>query len=192
MLLDHNEEELLRSVALQNAKAILLARERAEVESREAKQRLTSILESISDGFFALDKDWRFTYLNGKGEEILAPFRKSRETLLGRSFWTEFARFLGTETERNFRRAMREHLTVSFETYFEPLAHWFEVRAYPGAEGLSVYFHDITERRRAEEALRASEQRLKATFNQAAVGMALVSLEGFFEQVNPRFSGILG
>ncbi|MDB6052920.1 MAG: hypothetical protein JWN25_443, partial [Verrucomicrobiales bacterium] len=76
MLLDDNEEQLLRSVALQNAKAVLAARDRAERQTLEAKQRITTILESITDGFFALDKEWRFIFLNRKCEEIFGAYLK--------------------------------------------------------------------------------------------------------------------
>ncbi|MDB6039826.1 MAG: hypothetical protein JWM99_3667 [Verrucomicrobiales bacterium] len=192
MLLDENEEGLLRSVALQNARAVLLARERAEKETVEAKQRVTRILESITDGFYALDKEWHFTYLNRKGEEILSPLRRSRDDLMGKSFWEEFPAFLGTDIEKNYRRAFREQATVEFETYFQPLDQWFEFHIYSAPDGLSVYFRDATERRRSLESLRISEGRLRAMFNQAAVGMAIASLDGHLEQLNLRFSQFLG
>lgn len=165
MVFDENEEQLLRSVALQNAKAILLARERAESESREAKQRVTNILESITDGFLALDRDWSFTYLNRRGEEILRALRKTSEPLLGKSFWEEFPATVGTELEGNFKRALRDQVTVDFQTYFEPVDQWFEIRVYPAAGGLSVYFRDVSERKKHQDTILRSEEELRALAN---------------------------
>ena len=69
MKLDENGEKLLRSVALQNAWAVLLARERAERELRDSNERITNILESISDAFVVL-REWRFTYVNPQAEHM--------------------------------------------------------------------------------------------------------------------------
>ncbi|HXP40353.1 MAG TPA: PAS domain-containing protein, partial [Candidatus Acidoferrales bacterium] len=70
MKFDNNEEQLLRSVALQNAQAVFLARERAERELRESNERIANILESITDAFIVLDKEWRFTYVNPQAEQV--------------------------------------------------------------------------------------------------------------------------
>jgi PAS domain S-box-containing protein len=206
MHLDENEEKLLRSVALQNARAVLIAREKAERELLSAKealnnsnQQVTNILERISDGFVALDPQWRFTYLNHRGAEIFARFQKEKGSLLGRILWDEFPDLLGTEIEQNYRRAVMEQVTVEFETLLPPLDEWYIIRAYPSADGLSIYLLDISRRKRTEadrsrteEALRASEQHFRAAFNQAAVGMAVAALDGRFEEVNDRFCEILG
>lgn len=111
------------------------------------------ILESITDAFFALDADWRFTYVNTQAERILA---RSRGDLLGRSVWDEFPDAVGSPFEREYRHAAAEQGAVSFEAFFPPLDTWFEVRAFPTLDGLSVFFHDISEqveRRRREQFL---------------------------------------
>src|SRR5258706_3339088 len=152
MKLDENEEKLLRSVTLQNAQAVFIARERAERELRESNERSTNILESISDGFVVLDKEWRFTYVNPKAEEILRPLNKSRASLLGKSYWVEFPELVGTALEENFRSAVAERVKVEFESFYPPLNSWFLFRAYPTRDGISVYFVDVTERKKAEGA----------------------------------------
>ena len=101
------------------------------------------ILESITDAFFALDRVWRFTYVNAQAERLL--FR-TRADLLGRDIWEEFPAALGSAFEREYRRAAEERVAAAFEEFYPPLAAWFEVRAFPSPEGLSVFFHDITER----------------------------------------------
>ncbi len=160
----HREDDLLRSAALQNANSILRARQRAEEELLEAKEdlrrsneRITRILESITDGFVVVDADWRFTYVNPKAEELLAPMHKTRANLLGRVLWEEFPQLAGTEIGRAYRRAMDEKVTIEIESFFAPLGGWFAVRAFPAPDSLSIYFHDVTRRKEAESAL-ASEK----------------------------------
>jgi PAS domain S-box-containing protein len=152
MKLDDNEEQLLRSVALQNAQAVFLARERAERELRESKERIANILESITDAFIVLDKEWRFTYVNPQAEQIFAQLNKSQANLLGNSFWQEFPDLVGTPVEENFRRAGTEKLKVEFDAFYPALNSWFLLRAYPWRDGLSIYFVDISERKRDERA----------------------------------------
>ena len=189
---DEHEQKLLRSVALQNAQAVLLARERAERELRESNERITSILESISDAFIALDREWRFIYVNPQAEEMVRPLHKTRSGLLGKDYWVEFPDLLGTLLEKNFRRAVAQQVKVDFEIFYPPLNSWLQVRAYPSPGGLSVYYLDITEQKVAAEAVRESAERLHAMFNQAAVGIAMTSLDGRFLEANQRFSDVLG
>lgn len=149
MNLDDQEEQPLRSIAMQNL-AVPHARERAESQLGEAKLSIASILESITDGFFVLDRDWRFTYLNPRGSEILGSLRSAPGSLLGCSFWTEFPAVLGTSVEEQFRRALSSQAALDFETSFGRSGHSFEIRVYPGADGLSVYFREITQHKEAE------------------------------------------
>ena len=133
-------------------RSLLLGRERL------AREQVTNILESITDGFFAVDREWRFTYVNREAERLL---HRPREELVGRSLWTEFPMASGSTFEREYRRAMAQQVTVTFEAQYPPLDIWVGVRAFPSADGLSVYFHDVTARRFAEEQLRQSEERYR-------------------------------
>ena len=139
-------------------------RKRLEAELREAKEaaeaagaRVTRILESITDAFYALDRDWRFTYINLQAERLL---RRSRDELLGKVLWDEFPESVGSAFDRMYHEALATGRAVTLEEYYPPLGTWFEVRAYPSTDGLSVYFRDVTERRRADEALRLANARL--------------------------------
>ena len=126
-------------------------RERLLLREQAARERATDILESISDAFYAVDKEWRFTYVNGKAEEL---WGRSREELLGKNVWEEFPEAVDAEPYRQIKRAMEEGVTTEFETMLSRRGAWVAGRAYPSREGLSVYFRDITERKRAEEAQR--------------------------------------
>ena len=125
-------------------------RERLLVREQAARERATDILESISDAFYAVDREWRFTYVNGKAEEL---WGRSREGLLGKNLWEEFPDAVNRESYRRIRRTMEEGVTTEFETGLTGGA-WVAGRAYPSREGLSVYFRDETEQRMTEESQR--------------------------------------
>ena len=130
---------------------------RAEAEA--AHERSSAILESISDSFFALDRDWRFTYVNVEAERTLS---MTRAELTGRNFWDVFPAVKGTDFETHYRRAMKERVKVQFENYYIPRERWFEIRVYPASDGgISVFYQDVTERKRIEKAMRESEDRFR-------------------------------
>jgi PAS domain S-box-containing protein len=103
-------------------------RERLLAREQAARERATDILESISDAFYAVDKGWRFTYVNGKAEEL---WGRSREELLGKNVWEEFPEAVDRESYRRIRRAMREGITTEFETRLSHDGAWV-------AEGLTL------------------------------------------------------
>lgn len=133
-------------------------RERLLARERTAREEVTTILESITDAFFAVDREWRFTYVNREAERLL---KRTREELLGHKLWKEFSSAMGTAFDEEYKRAVAEQQTATFEAYSNSLQIWVDVRAYPSEDGLSVFFRDITARKRAEEKLRASEQRYR-------------------------------
>ena len=185
MHFDENEEKLLRSVALQNARAVLRARDRAEMQLVAANQRITNILESITDGFVAFDPDWKIIYINPRARQLVRPIHGSGENLVGRNHWEAFPESLGTPIELNYRRAMREQVTVQFEAFYEPLNAWFEIRAYPSPNGLSVYFQDVTERQKGSEALREQREWLAVTLRSIGDGVVATDPEARITFLNP-------
>jgi PAS domain S-box-containing protein len=131
---------------------------RNRTESVAAAQRALETLESMSDAFFTLDRDWRFTYLNPQAEAIL---KRRREDLLGKKMWDEFPEGVGSRFDDAYRRALREQVPVRFADDFEPLGRTLEIRAYPVTRGLAVYFTDVTDEHLRDERLRQA-QRLEA------------------------------
>jgi diguanylate cyclase (GGDEF)-like protein/PAS domain S-box-containing protein len=133
-------------------------------ELKRSRERMNAMLESIGDAFFAVDRDWRLMYANGKAASFVGVDLGSA---LGKPLLEVAPALKGTAILDHYLRAMETGQPAVFEAYWEPSATWTEARAYPTADGLSVYFHDITEKRLAEEALRKSEQRFRNLFQQA-------------------------
>jgi len=126
-------------------------RERLLAQEQAALERTTDILESISDAFYAVDDGWCLTYVNNRAEEL---WGRSREDLLGKNVWEEFPEEVDSEAYRQITRAMEDGITTEFEALSPVSGAWVAGRAYPSREGLSVYFRDVTESKRTEEALR--------------------------------------
>ena len=137
-------------------------REQLLAREREAREQITTILESIADAFFAVDRDWRFTHVNREAERLLG---RSRDDLVGKSLWEEFSAVVGSTFHHEYQRAVAERTTVEFEAYAPTIGIWVDVRAYPSDDGLSVFFRDISRRKLAEEKLRESERNFRALAN---------------------------
>ena len=185
------EEGLLYAVARDVTEQKRVEIERLQLIEREraARDRLDKILESITDAFFTLDNHWCFTYINRQAEQLL---QRQATELLGKNVWSEFPEAVGSTFDREYHRAIAEQVSVEFEAYYPPLDIWFGVHAYPYENGLSVYFQDVSDRIQAEAQLRESEARFHGAFDNAAIGMAIVSLEGRWLQVNPSLCQMLG
>ena len=156
------------------------AKLRAEAEA--ARDKAVGVLESIQDGFFTLDRDWCFTYVNAAGEQLLGA---GREELLGKNHWDLYPATLGSHGEREYRRAVRERVPVEFEIFYDPWQRWFAVKAYPTEQGgISVYFRDITEQKEAEMRLRESQERLRAIYDGTYEYIGLLAPDGTLLEAN--------
>ncbi|HEU4619805.1 MAG TPA: ATP-binding protein [Gammaproteobacteria bacterium] len=129
----------------------------SEERLRSEHRRRAEILESIGDAFYAVDADFRFTYVNSKAEQW---WHRPRAELLGKRLWTEFPEAAGTVAEEMHRKVMRDRAPVRFEAPSPVVGRWVDVSLYPEAGGgLSCYFRDLTDRKTAEDALREADRR---------------------------------
>jgi PAS domain S-box-containing protein len=145
------EIELFEGLAATLGSALGNARLHAELT--ETGARLGDILTSMTDGFVTVDRDWRYTWMNPMAERLI---HRTADDLIGKSLIEEFPNIDGIA---RYRRVMEDRTTEVFETFSEPVGTWLEVRAYPSAGGMSVFFADITARKAAEAALAESRGR---------------------------------
>jgi PAS domain S-box-containing protein len=145
--LDPDRLNVRLSVAERRIRA-LSDRVQARADLQETVRKMTDILEKTSDGFFAVDRDWKFTFVNPQAERLL---ERRREDLIGKDVWMEFPQFKRDVFERNYRRAMSEQVAVEFEASDAKGQVWFELLAYPSGGGVSVFLRDVTDRKRVEE-----------------------------------------
>jgi serine phosphatase RsbU (regulator of sigma subunit)/PAS domain-containing protein len=152
---------------------------------RHTDARVARVLEAMKSAFFSLDREWRFTYVNAESERVLA---RTREELLGISIWTAFPGTVDSPFEDNYRAAMSTGEERVFESYYPPFDTWYEVRAWPGPDGLSVYFLDVTERRKAEARAQRSAERLAVIAEVAAAVSDAVGVAGGEEEALRRLA----
>lgn len=133
----------------------ITARKHAEEAIRQRDVQLREVLERTTDAVFLLDSEWRFEYLNAHAEQLIAAGRD----LVGKNLWVEFPDALKRNFYSAYHRAREEGVAVQFEEYYpQPLDKWFEVHAYPTAEGLAVFFRDVTQKHKSHAALLQSEK----------------------------------
>jgi PAS domain S-box-containing protein len=158
---------------------------------RHGDARVARVLETMSAAFFSLDREWRFDYVNAEAERLLG---RTRDELRGGNIWELFPAALDSPFEEHYRRAATGE-PRTFEAYYPPpLDGWYEVRAFPGPDGLSVYFVEVTERRAAQEQARRSAERLSLIVDSStgisgvlgAGGSEAQALERVAEAVCPR------
>ncbi|NTV62202.1 MAG: response regulator [Oscillochloris sp.] len=134
---------------------------RVEEALRHSSDRVTSILESITDAFFAVDMHWNFTYVNGEAERLLG---QSAASLIGRQLWDALPIDTGEVFAQHYSQAKQNHTPMTSEIFYEPLGRWLALRSYPSTDGLSVYIQDVTVAREAQAALvEAKEAAERAT-----------------------------
>jgi PAS domain S-box-containing protein len=159
-------------------------------ELLQAAERVTMMLDSLTDRFFALDRDWRYTYFNKPAEEQLQVLGKNPASLIGKTMWEEFP---SSPVAEVLRHVMNERVAVTHEHYYAPLREWVENRIFPTPDGgLAIYQRYITDRKRAEEQLRASEERFRRYFDLGLIGMAITSPTKGCLEVNDELCRILG
>ena len=155
----------------------------------ESERKTNEILNAITDSSFLIDKNWIITQINSKALEF---FGMKREDIVDRLYWDVFPVTIGTFIEDNFRKAVSQNITFSFEMHSMVKEAWTEMHLYPSNEGLTVHFRDISERKRIEDALNDSEEKYRNIVETAGEGIIIASPEGKFQFVNNKFADMLG
>ncbi|MDF2437782.1 MAG: domain S-box protein [Bacteroidota bacterium] len=140
---------------------------KSAIALKSAYDEKNAVLESIDDGFFAVDKYSKVTYWNKKAEILLD---QKREDLIGKNVHEVFAGEDSKAFNDQYKKAIKENSTIHFEEFSKRRNKWFAVSAFGSENGLSVYFKDVTERKKSEEKIKESEARLAASQSVAKVG----------------------
>lgn len=154
----------------------------------ESKAKLLTIMEGISDGFFSLDKQWQFTFVNKKTKKIV---NKENMEMEGKAIWGELTEFMTPLTVSNLRHAIDENIPMHWEDHLpSEQQRYLEYHAYPFAHGLTVFFRDITEiKQRENELVRLERLNL---IGQMAAGIShevrnpLTTVRGFLQMLEGR------
>jgi len=125
-------------------------------DRKQISEQARAILESITDAFFSLDRDWRFNYVNAQAERVLG---RSPGDLLGKTIWEAYPGLLGSEFEKVYHDTMTKGVVGSITSFYPDHDRWYEVRSYPAPNGMSIYFRDVSESKKSdEERLRLSAE----------------------------------
>jgi PAS domain S-box-containing protein len=165
--------------------AQLAGTELAVRQARQPDERTAKILESMTDAWVFLDRDWRYTYVNKKAGQL---FNRDPSALVGKHIWTEFPDGVGQSFHLAYEAALAEQVPRQIEGLYPPWNRWFENRIYPGPDGLAIFFQDVTERRRADDERRRLANIVETTTDMVAIADA----EGGLLFLNRAARALLG
>jgi diguanylate cyclase (GGDEF)-like protein/PAS domain S-box-containing protein len=149
---DEGGTTVLVSVAVFDVTAETKARDETHVLARQ----LQDVLESTSDNVILLSSDWKITYVNQRAERLFAP----KCLTVGESLQQFFPDWVESDAGRKLIAISVARNAESFESYFPTLDRWLELDVFPTTDGLSVFFRDISDHRRAEEDERRARERI--------------------------------
>jgi PAS domain S-box-containing protein len=150
---------------------------------------LNEMLERISDAFVALDNKWCYTYMNKRAGEI---FNRDPEAMIGKHIWTEFPEGIDKPFYKAYYEAMEKQHYIHLEEYYEPYDLWFENHIYPSPEGLSILFRNITDKKKAEEAILKTKSQYQTLAEISPVGIFHTDANGRTTYVNKRWCEMSG
>lgn len=161
-----------------------------ESELSQSNQLIADIIKDMPDCFYALDKQWRFMFVNKKAEELLL---KTSDELLGRVFWDILPQAEGTLLELNCQKATKECIPITFDFLSSLKADtWFQITVFPCQFGLSIYFKDITEQRLSRKKLKKSQEETVSILESMTDGFLAINREGEFTNINHAGEKVLG
>ncbi|MFA6401974.1 MAG: PAS domain S-box protein [Salinivirgaceae bacterium] len=159
----------------ENERETLLARVTNSLEEpAKAKNILNEMMERVSDGFVAFDKNFNCNYVNTFGAKHL---NRKPEELIGKNYWMEYPEVKDTPFAKAYLQAFETQEPIFFEDYFVHWDRWFSNRIYPSKEGITIFFSDISELKKTEEALHENQRQLKSLFENAADAIFIADIE---------------
>ena len=191
---DLNEQQLKHLRILGRQVVNLLERRTTISQLKEINKEIASLVEEktaeikevferVSDAFVAVDKNWFITYINEKAAAIT---NRRTKDVIGKSFWNEFPEAFGAEFSKMAEVAMVTQHYHYWEAYVPIFSRWFETHIYPSRTGISIHFHDISERKMAELAIRSSEEQKRLIVNSALDAIICIDVSGVITVWNPQ------
>ncbi|PSP70248.1 hypothetical protein BRC80_09360 [Halobacteriales archaeon QH_9_66_26] len=150
---------------------------RTERDLRRSTERVRKLYGAVTDAIFVLNDEWEFTHLNERAEELL---QRSEAELVGENVWDQFAPAVDTTFQEQSEKAMTHQEPVEFEEFYPPLDTWFEVRAVPTEDGLTVHFRDISAKKERERTVQRQNEHLRTIVENAPVVLFVLDDEGVF------------
>uniref|UniRef100_UPI00286CA499 PAS domain-containing response regulator n=1 Tax=Chamaesiphon sp. OTE_20_metabat_361 TaxID=2964689 RepID=UPI00286CA499 len=159
---------------------------RVELTPQKKTQQIAKIWESMTDAYISLDTNWQIVYANPAAAELVRQLMDLKPSaFLGRIYWDVFPWSVGTIVEQEYRRAAIDRIVLHFEVLYAPTQTYFEIHAEPTAEGLGIYFRDLTAHKQVEaERDRCFDLSLDLTI--------ITDFEGTFLRLNPAGEKTLG
>ncbi|MBF0565265.1 MAG: PAS domain S-box protein [Nitrospirae bacterium] len=161
----------------------------SRADLQDSKRELLNILESISDGFFTLNREWRYTYLNTNAGRMV---KRNSKDLMGKIILDEFPEIVDSPYYQLYNHVMKTGELKHFEEYYPGLERWYAGTVYPYPDGISIYFQDVTERKRAEGAMLQLQQKLSYHLEQTMFGVIEWDREFKVRYWNPAAEKIFG
>ncbi|MEG3899301.1 MULTISPECIES: PAS domain S-box protein [unclassified Microcoleus] len=186
---DRKQAEQERAAALSREQAARKQAEETAKALQSANDRITNILESITDAFIAVDSTWNFTYVNHKAIEL---FGKSQAELIGKNVWDILPWAVDFPSYKMAAKALAEKVTIEYEEFVPLWNKWLKVRCYPSDSGLSAYIQDVSDRKQAEVALKASEEKLRMLAESNLIGILFSDVDGGISDANDEFLRMVG
>ena len=148
-----------------------------------------AVLGRIDDAIYALDTEWRFSFLNEQAAKLLAV---DPDDVLGHTLWETFPETTDGRVGEEFRAAMDGGEARRFDIYYEPLGRWFSVQAYPGDDGLTVLFHDLAAEEGRDLDLQRKQRLLEAVFEQTEDALVVADGDRRITDLNPTAESLFG
>ena len=170
-------------------------RKKAEEAVKQNDNRIKEILNSLQEAIYALDQNWNIVYTNNSTimeQGAKAVGLKNAQDLVGKNWLKIFPGYQGTAFLEHLRTAMKEKKTRQFEYFGQYSKRWADVSIYPSLNGIVVSGKDITERKKAEEALKESEERFSKAFFDSPQAMTIADLDGRIVEANEQYSKLFG
>ncbi|MEG4505066.1 PAS domain S-box protein [Microcoleus sp. F6_B4] len=186
---DLKQAEQERAAALSREQAARLEAEETAKALQSAKDKITNILESISDAFIAVDLNWKYTYVNHQAIELLG---RPKAELIGKKIADIFPCAVDLPFYKMAAKALAEKVTIEYEEFVPLWNKWLKMRFYPSDSGLSGYIQDVTERKQTGAALQASEEKLRMLAEANLIGIIFGDVDGGIIEANDEFFRIVG